>query len=101
VAERLDDERIEILRSWGAGLATDPREEVRAAGKAITVLIEEIDRLQVDLWRSRMTPDRPVADLVESPADTAESPAPQPAFEPLPSAAAALRARLTLKGRPA
>jgi hypothetical protein len=101
VAERLDDERIEILRGWGAGLATDPREEVRAAGKAITVLIEEIDRLQVDLWRSRMTPDRPVADLFESPADAAESPAPQPAFEPPPSPATALRARLTLKGRPA
>ena len=51
--ERLDEERLEILRSWGAGLGSDNREELRAAGKAITVLIEEIDRLQVDLWHAR------------------------------------------------
>jgi hypothetical protein len=42
--DRLDEERLEILRSWGIGLASDDREELRAAGKAITVLIEEIDR---------------------------------------------------------
>ncbi len=51
---RLDEERLEILRGWGAGLASDDREELRAAGKAITVLIEEIDRLQVDLWNARV-----------------------------------------------
>jgi hypothetical protein len=54
VPDRLDEERLEILRSWGAGLASDDREELRAAGKAITVLIEEIDRLQVDLWSARV-----------------------------------------------
>lgn len=54
MVERLDDERLEILRQWGTGLSSDPREELRAAGKAITVLIEEIDRLQVDLWQTRM-----------------------------------------------
>ena len=53
MVDRLDEERIEILRSWGIGLASDDREELRAAGKAITVLIEEIDRLQVDLWNAR------------------------------------------------
>jgi len=51
--DRLDEERLEILRSWGAGLSADHREELRAAGKAITVLIEEIDRLQIDLWHAR------------------------------------------------
>ena len=51
--DRLDEERLEILRSWGAGLSVDNREELRAAGKAITVLIEEIDRLQIDLWNAR------------------------------------------------
>lgn len=51
--ERLDEERLEILRGWGAGLAGDGREELRAAGKAIMVLIDEIDRLQVDLWNTR------------------------------------------------
>lgn len=53
MVDRLDEERLEILRGWGAGLASDGREELRAAGKAITVLIEEIDRLQVDLWNTR------------------------------------------------
>ncbi len=50
---RLDDEKLETLRSWGAGLAADGRDELRAAGKAILILVEEIDRLQVDLWRRR------------------------------------------------
>jgi len=53
MVDRLDEERIEILRGWGLGLASDDREELRAAGKAITVLIEEIDRLQVDLWNAK------------------------------------------------
>ena len=53
MVDRLDEERLEILRTWGFGLASDDREELRAAGKAITVLIEEIDRLQVDLWNAR------------------------------------------------
>lgn len=52
--DRLDEQRLEILRGWGAGLGADGREELRAAGKAITVLIEEIDRLQVDLWNARV-----------------------------------------------
>jgi hypothetical protein len=54
MVDRLDEERLEILRGWGAGLASDRREELRAAGKAITVLIDEIDRLQVDLWNARV-----------------------------------------------
>jgi hypothetical protein len=54
MVDRLDEERIEILRSWGLGLGSDDREELRAAGKAITVLIEEIDRLHIDLWNTRV-----------------------------------------------
>ncbi len=50
---RLDDEKLETLRSWGAGLAADGRDELRAAGKAILILVEEIDRLQVDVWHAR------------------------------------------------
>lgn len=50
---RLDEERIEVLRAWGEGLAEDGREEMRAAGRAIVLLVEEIDRLQVDLWHGR------------------------------------------------
>ena len=50
MAERLDEDRLEILRTWGAGLSTSGRDELRAAGKAIVMLIEEIDRLQADVW---------------------------------------------------
>jgi hypothetical protein len=53
MAGRLDSEQLELLRAWGAGLATDEREEVRAAGKAITMLVDEIDRLNIDLWNQR------------------------------------------------
>ena len=72
--DRLDEERLEILRSWGAGLSADHREELRAAAKAIMVLIEEIDRLQIDLWHARaVRPDPqpavpvPAADPIRSP----------------------------------
>lgn len=50
MAKRLDEERLEILRAWGAGLSASGRDELRAAGKAIVMLIEEIDRLQADVW---------------------------------------------------
>ena len=97
--DRLDEERLEILRSWGAGLSADTREELRAAGKAITVLIEEIDRLQIDLWHARA--ERP--EFVVTPA-----PIPEPAPEPEPAAAppqvstqgSALRERLTRAPEP-
>jgi hypothetical protein len=103
VGERLDEEKIEILRSWGAGLGSDPREEVRAAGKAITVLIEEIDRLQVDLWRSRVSYDgHSMSAGAETEAEIGHD-ASADGFEygPAPSPASVLRARLALKSRPA
>jgi hypothetical protein len=53
VVERLDEERIEMLRSWGEGLSTSDRDELRAAGRAILMLIEEIDRLEADVWHAR------------------------------------------------
>ena len=64
MADRLDSEQIELLRAWGAGLATDERDEVRAAGKAITLLVDEIDRLNIDLWNLRAgeEPAPPAAD---------------------------------------
>jgi len=51
--ERLDEERIDVLRRWGEGLSTDSREEVRAAGRAILILIDEVEQLHVDLWNER------------------------------------------------
>ena len=53
MADRLDEERLEILRERGAGLSASGRDELRAAGKAIVMLIEEIDRLQADVWMAR------------------------------------------------
>ena len=56
--ERLDEAKLETLRRWGVGLSEDPREEVRAAGRAILMLIEEIEHLYVDLWHANEnTPD--------------------------------------------
>jgi len=71
VVNRLDEERLEILRGWGAGLGSDDREELRAAGKAITVLIEEIDRLQVDLWNAKADQTAAFEPLVTSTQGTA------------------------------
>ena len=42
-----------MLRSWGEGLSTSERDELRAAGRAILMLIEEIDRLEADIWNER------------------------------------------------
>ncbi len=53
MVERLDEERLETLRAWGAGLSTNARDELRAAGKAILMLVDEIDRLEADLWNAR------------------------------------------------
>jgi hypothetical protein len=50
---RLDEAKVETLRAWGDGLRTDPRDEVRAAGRAITMLVEELERLNIDLWHAR------------------------------------------------
>jgi hypothetical protein len=53
MADRLDEERLEVLRAWGTGLAIDTRAELRAAGKAIMILIDEIDRLRVEVKQAR------------------------------------------------
>jgi hypothetical protein len=52
-AQRLDEAKVETLRAWGDGLRTDARDEVRAAGRAITMLVEEVERLNIDLWHAR------------------------------------------------
>ncbi len=54
MGERLDEERLELLRQWGVGLSSATRDELRAAGRAILLLIEEIERLQVDVWNARV-----------------------------------------------
>ena len=77
MAERLDEERLEILRTWGTGLSTSGRDELRAAGKAIVMLIEEIDRLQADVWMAGEA-------AVQRARLAAATPVPEPASEPEP-----------------
>jgi hypothetical protein len=51
--DRLDEHKIDQLRHWGAGLAGAESDELRATGKAILLLIEEIEALHVDLWNTK------------------------------------------------
>jgi hypothetical protein len=46
---RLDEEKLEALRSWGERLRQASGEESAAVGRAILMLVEEIDRLQIEL----------------------------------------------------
>ena len=77
VVERLDEERLETLRAWGTGLSTNARDELRAAGKAILMLVDEIDRLEADLWNARADAKQAAAQIA------AAQPASEPEPEPL------------------
>jgi hypothetical protein len=80
VVERLDEERLETLRNWGAGLSASARDELRAAGKAILMLVDEIDRLDADLWNARAAAKEAVAAASQAAsAAREEAPAPEPA----------------------
>lgn len=73
--ERLDEQKIETLQSWAEGLLRDERSELRAAAKAILLLIDEIEHLHVDLWHARDEESAEIVpDVVEEP-DEAEEPA--------------------------
>ena len=54
----LDVEKLSLLGKWAEGLQGDPRAEVAASGKAILLLIEEIERLHVVIWNGRLNPSR-------------------------------------------
>jgi hypothetical protein len=53
---RLDEEKLEALRSWGERLRQSGGEESAAVGRAILLLVEEIDRLHIELWHARLQP---------------------------------------------
>jgi len=61
---RLDEEKLEALRSWGARLRQAGGEESAAVGRAILMLVDEIDRLHIELWHARIQPG------VETPGET-------------------------------
>src|SRR5919204_6466442 len=46
---RLDEDKLKALRRWGRGLQQAGSEESAAAGRAILMLIAEIEQLQIDL----------------------------------------------------
>ena len=52
----LEDDKLEVLRRWGKGLRDAGGEEHAAVGRAILMLVEEIDRLHIELWHARMQP---------------------------------------------
>jgi hypothetical protein len=49
----LEEDKLEALRRWGRGLRDAGGEEHAAAGRAILMLIEEVERLRLDLLRTR------------------------------------------------
>jgi len=50
----VNEDEFDSLRRWGEALVDDPRDEVRAAGKAILLLAAEIERLHLELWHARL-----------------------------------------------
>ena len=78
----LDAEKVEVLRRWGSGLLTDTRQEVASAGRAILLLIDEIERLHVLLWDRRLHPEVPIA-AASADADTRSDRSPDTPGQPL------------------
>jgi hypothetical protein len=74
----LDVEKLSLLGKWAEGLQRDQRAEVAAAGKAILMLIEEIERLHVVIWDGRLNPSSE-----PEPEQREPEPAPEPAQEAL------------------
>jgi len=50
---RFDEDKLETLRRWGQGLRETRDDESAAAGRAILLLIEEVERLRLELLRTR------------------------------------------------
>ena len=62
----LDAEKLGVLRGWGEGLERDQRDEVAAAGRAILMLVDEIERLHVLMWERHLYPEQmPTGPLAE------------------------------------
>lgn len=73
-AMRLDEEKLEALRSWAERLQKAGDEESTAVGRAILMLIEEIDRLHIDLWHARMDQTGKELASEDEAAESAEQP---------------------------
>jgi hypothetical protein len=66
VSDRLDEYKIDQLRSWGTGLTASGNDDLRATGKAILMLIEEIERLHIDLWTAKAAQAHQVAEQADA-----------------------------------
>jgi hypothetical protein len=55
---RLDEDKLEALRRWGRGLQRAGSEEESAAGRAILMLLEEIEQLHIELSHARQQVSR-------------------------------------------
>ena len=66
MSDRLDEAKIEQLRAWGADLFADGSDDLRATGKAILLLIEEIERLHIDLWNAKSTHEQSQPDHADA-----------------------------------
>ena len=89
----LDEQKLSLLRAWGAGLERDEREEVAAAGRAILLLVDEVEQLHVELWHARKP--APADEHEHEPEPAAEEPE---VPEPRASLGSALRQRLRSVG---
>lgn len=71
---RLDEEKLEALRSWGERLRESRAEESAAVGRAILMLVEEVDRLHIELWHARIEPEQRILVADDAPAGDGEAP---------------------------
>jgi hypothetical protein len=71
---RLDEEKLEALRSWGERLRETGGEESAAVGRAILMLVDEIDRLHIELWHAHMQESGGVPVETDPPAEDEELP---------------------------
>jgi hypothetical protein len=62
----VDDDQIEELRRWAAGLVTDDRPEVRAAAKAILLLADDLQSARTQLGEREARPGRHDPELAEA-----------------------------------
>ena len=62
----VDDAQVEELRRWAAGLAADPRPEVKAAARAIQLLSDDVLAA-----RSQLLEDRLIREALEASDGTA------------------------------
>ena len=75
--DHLDDEKLQALGRWATSLQGAARAEVAAAGRAITMLVDEVDRLQRLVRLTRAT-DEPSVPAPEPAAEPTSEPEPEP-----------------------